>query len=127
MKNSKYSKWTLSIMAIAGLIGVTLAQLINFDLSAWLGGATAATILVIINIILVTRKSDKTPEVDERIINNIKNYYFYIFLVFSGVALVGFTVLLFLEIETIAVTTLFIVFIGYFALSGIGAMIVSKR
>lgn len=127
MKNSKYSKWTLTIAAGGGIIGVLLAQLINFNFSALLGGLTAGVILILINIIIVMRKSDNTPEYDERVINNIKNYYFYASLVFIGTAFILLSVLMMMEIEMIAVTTIFIAFFIYFAITGLGAIIVLRR
>ena len=127
MKNSKYSKWTLTIAAGGGIIGVLLAQLINFNFSALLGGLTAGVILILINIIIVMRKSDNTPEYDERVINNIKNYYFYASLVFIGTAFILLSVLMMMEIEMIAVTTIFIAFFIYFAITGLGAIIVRRR
>ncbi|MFC3899759.1 hypothetical protein [Aliicoccus persicus] len=127
MKNSKYSKWTLTFGAVGAIIGLMLSQFINFNFPGMLGGLTAGVILILINIIIVMRKSDNTPEYDERIINNIKNYYFYASLVFIGTAFVLLSVLMIMEIEMIAVTTIFIAFFIYFAITGLGAMIVRRR
>lgn len=127
MKQSKYSKWTLSIGALGGFVGISIHHLFDFDLSGFLGGLTAAVLLVIVNLILVIRKSDKTPAIDERIVQNIRNYYFYVFLVFTGVALISFIILMILNIEVIPVTTLFMVFMMYFVLSGIGAILIGRK
>lgn len=127
MKNSKYSKWALSFAAVGGIIGVMLAQLIEFNLSTMLGGLSAAVTIIIINAIVVMRKSDKTPEYDERIINNIKNYYFYASLIFIGITFILLTVLMIMDIEMVAVTTILIAFFVYFAITGFGAMIVRRR
>lgn len=127
MQKSKYSKWALSIAAIGGIIGVMLAQLIEFNISTMLGGLAAASTIIIINVIVVMRKSDKTPEYDERIINNIKNYYFYASLVFISIMFITLTVLMVMDVETIAITTIFIAFFIYFAITGFGAMIVRRR
>lgn len=127
MQKSKYSKWALSIAAIGGIIGVMLAQLIEVNVSTMLGGLAASVTIIIINVIVVMRKSDKTPEYDERIINNIRNYYFYASLVFIGAVFILLSVLILMDVETIAITTIFIAFFIYFAITGIGAMIVRRR
>lgn len=127
MKNSKYSKWTLTFGAVGAIIGLMIAQLNNFNFSALLGGLTGAVIFILINIIIVMRKADNTPEYDERIINNIKNYYFYASLVFIGITFILLTVLMIMDIEMVAVTTILIAFFVYFAITGVGAMIVRRR
>lgn len=65
------------------MIGVKIKRKNSFALSYanWrdisLGGLSAAVILIIINVIKVQHKKDKTPEIDERTRKNITTFYAY--------------------------------------------------
>ncbi|HJE19627.1 MAG TPA: hypothetical protein K8V35_04675 [Aliicoccus persicus] len=127
MNNSKYSKWNLSIIALGGLIGISIYQIFNFDLSVFLGGIFGAVLLALVNVILVLTKSDESAEISQKVFQNVRNYYYYVYLVFTAVALIALVVMMSLDIEVVPVSTLFLVFIVYFVLSGIGAFMVAKK
>ena len=127
MNNSKYSKWNLSIIALGGLIGISIYQIFNFDLSVFLGGIFGAVLLALVNVILVLTKSDESAEISQKVFQNVRNYYYYVYLVFIAVALIALVVMMSLDIEVVPVSTLFLVFIVYFVLSGIGAFMVAKK
>ena len=127
MNNSKYSKWNLSIIALGGLIGISIYQIFNFDLSVFLGGIFGAVLLALVNVILVLTKSDESAEISQKVFQNVRNYYYYVYLVFTAVALIALVVMMSLDIEVVPVSTLFLVFIVYFMLSGIGAFMVAKQ
>src|SRR5690625_3133826 len=127
MKKSKYSQWTLSFAGLGGLVGISLAQIGDFDWAAVIGGLSAALLFFVINVIYVWRKSDETPEFDERTITNMRTFYFYAFIVFISSLFIGLGILLAMGVEVISTLTLFLVVIGYFVVCGIIALVISRR
>lgn len=127
MKKHKYSKWTLSFGALGAVIGTMLAQIGDFSLSAVLGGLTGALSLVVINIIYVRKKSDATPEFDERTIKNMQTFYFYAAILFFALLFIILGILLAIGISSISVLVLFVISFGYFVISGIIALIISRK
>lgn len=127
MKNNKHSKWTLSYGAIGGVVGLTLAQIDRLSFGAGLGIISGALVIIIISLIYVRKKSDQTPEFDERIINNIKKLYFYsnFVLIITLFILVGTLVIM--DIEYISTLTLLLIIFIYAFITGIITMVISKR
>ncbi|WP_200411309.1 hypothetical protein [Virgibacillus salexigens] len=129
MKNKKYQKWMLTYAAIGVLVGTTITQLINGDLnlSGLLGTLTAALILFAIDIIRIRKKKDKTPDFDERTISNMQKFYLYSSNIFMVVIFLSLAVITAMGIEQITISYIWIFVFSYFSISGIGALIVSKR
>lgn len=127
MKKRKFSKWTLSFGALGAVIGTMIGQIGDFSLSAVLGALSGALLIVIINIMYVKKKSDETPEFDERTMKNMRTFYFYAAMTFLAFIFVASGILLALDISSISVLLLFLVSFGYFVISGIVALIISKK
>lgn len=127
MKKNKYSKWTLSFGALGGIIGIILAQIGDLDFGVVLGALTGAILIVIINIVYVRKKSDETPEFDERTIRNIQTFYFYAAIIFFILLFITLGGLLAIGVTSIPVLVLFVVSFGYFVISGIIALIISRN
>lgn len=133
MKNFYRTKWGLAFSGIICFIVFLVASVITyiirgrFNFNAVFGSFTGLSIIVIINGIYVYFKRDKTPEVDERIRNNIIKYFAYsshiVFLLFMATL----TVISFMGIESISISYLWIGIIVYMFVIGIGAMIVKHR
>src|SRR5699024_11654747 len=82
---------------------------------------------LIINIIYVKKKSDETPEFDERTMKNMRTFYFYAAMTFLILVFVASGILLVLDISSISVLLLFLVSFGFFVISGIVALIISIK
>ena|SRR5690554_4076114 len=90
----KIGKWHFAFYGIIGFIAFLVFNVITyiikgeFNLSSVFGSFVGLTIIAIINGIYVYFKRDKTPEVDERIRNNIIKYFAYasqiVFLLFMA-------------------------------------------
>lgn len=127
MKKYKYSKWTLSIGAIGAFVGIILSQINNFSFSAVLGGGSGALLIILINYIYIKRKSDGTPEFDERTIRNIQKFYFYSTNIFFSFLFILLGILSVLDVTFISVSILLWVFFIYIIISGIITIIISKK
>ncbi|MFD1067799.1 hypothetical protein [Oceanobacillus locisalsi] len=127
MKKRNFSQWTFSFGAFGAFIGTAISQIGNFNLGTLLGGFSAALLVFIINIIYVVKKSDKTPEFDERTIRNMRNVYFYTSNIFTVLLIIILGILLAADVSSIPTITVLLTVFGYFALTGIIALIVSRR
>lgn len=127
MKKRKYSQWTFSFGALGAAIGIIIGQIGDFSVFAVLGGLSAALLVFVINLIYVRKKSDETPELDERIINNMRTFYFYASNVFFALVFIVLGILLFIDITSISTELIFFVLFGYFVISGIIALIISRK
>lgn len=125
----KYAKWNITIASTGGLVGVIIGTLIfsGVDWSAILGAFTGLVIIFIGNLMYVRSKKDKTPEVDERTINNMRKYYAIIANVFLGVLFLILAAVTYMGHDQISISYLWIFVIAYMLVSGIGALIVSRR
>jgi len=127
MKKRKFSKWTLSFGALGAVIGMMIGQIGDFSLSAVLGSLSGALLIVIINIIYIKKKSDETPEFDERTMKNMQTFYFYAAMTFLIIMFGASGILLALDVSSISVSLLFLVSFGYFVICGVIALIISKK
>lgn len=129
MKKKKYAKWNITIGATGGLIGMLLGTFFTkgVDWSAILGAFTGFAIIFLINLFYVRSKKDKTPEVDERIINNVRKYYAIIANVFLGILFLALAAVTYMGHAQISILYLWIFVIAYMLISGIGAIVVSRR
>lgn len=132
MKRS-LQQWNLALIALGGILGTFIGLTIiylttgKFDISLLLGALTAATIIIIINIVKVLIKKDNLPETDERIQENMRNYLLYSSHIFIAGLFLALIILTFLGFESISLTYLWITIIGYLWLIGLGGFIVSRR
>lgn len=129
----KLQKWNLAFSAICGMAGAIIGLIIfyivkgEFNFSSLLGFLTASAILIIINVIKVLLKKDKTPETDERTIRNMRKYFLYTSHIFIGMLFIALGVITLIGIESISITSLWIIIIAYLWFNGIGGIIVSRR
>lgn len=123
------SKWTITYGAVGGLVGIMLGQLVKGDLETadFLGGLSGALLLIAINIFYVRSKKDKTPEFDERTMDNMVKFYAYASNLFLGLVFVLLGIILSMDVESISVFYAWIAVVAYFAISGIGALVVSRK
>lgn len=131
--NRKTRKWTLAYGGIGVMLGIILGQIPgyitsgDFSTAPILGGLPVAITLVIINVIKVHRKKDKTPELDERTVNNMLKFYTYSSHVFLGLLFVLLAIISFMDIKSVPTTYLWILIFAYMCVSGIGALIVKRQ
>ncbi|MFD1032527.1 hypothetical protein [Metaplanococcus flavidus] len=129
MKKKKYQQWNITIASTGGFVGVIIGTFIfsGVDWSAVLGALSGLIMIFIGNLIYVKSKKDKTPEVDERTINNMRKYYAIIANLFLGALFLILVAMTYLGYDQIAISYLWIFVIAYMLISGIGALIVSRR
>ncbi|RNF39377.1 hypothetical protein [Planococcus salinus] len=129
MKKKKYAQWNITIASTGGLAGVIIGTLIfsGVDWSAILGALSGFLLIFIGNLIYVKSKKDKTPEVDERTINNMRKYYAIIANVFLGVLFLALAAITYMGHDQVSISYLWIFVIAYMLISGVGALIVSRR
>lgn len=125
----KLKSWNITFAAFGGLIGMIFGQFIfnAGDLSAILGAATGFLVIFLINAVYVKSKKDNTPELDERTRGNMRSYYAIIGNVFVLILLLSLTVLTYRGEDYVSIDYLFMFVIAYMLISGVGALIVSKR
>jgi len=126
-------KWNLTFRAINMLVGVILGLTIvyiikeEFDLNVLLGAITGIVILIVINVIKIWLKRDRTPDTDERIQKNMLTFHLFSSHIFIGILFVALCISMFIGIKYISTIYLWIIIIAYICFSGIGAFIVSRR
>jgi len=125
----RISKWILTFGAIGALIGMTLGQLITgtLNLSGLLGSLSGVLLFFIIDLIRNRMKNDNTPDIDERTRYNMIRYYVYASNIFIGVAFLLLAIVTFVGMEQVSVYYLWIMIFVYFIISGIGAVVVSRK
>ncbi|MFD1606133.1 hypothetical protein [Oceanobacillus luteolus] len=125
----RISKWILTFGAIGALIGMTLGQLITgtLNLSGLLGSLSGVLLFFIIDLIRNRMKKDNTPDIDERTRYNMIRYYVYASNIFIGVAFLLLAIVTFVGMEQVSVYYLWIMIFVYFIVSGIGAVVVSRK
>lgn len=84
-------------------------------------------IVFLINLQYVRSKKDKTPEVDERTLNNVRKYYAIIANLFLGFLFLLVAAVTYMGYEQISIFYLWIFIVSYMIISGIGALIFSRR
>ncbi|WP_368901964.1 hypothetical protein [Oceanobacillus oncorhynchi] len=123
--------WTIvgSIGFIASLLVKTIIYLFTgeFDFSGLLGLLTGLFIIIIINIIIVKTKKDKTPSIDERTLNNIKKFYAISPHIYLGIIIIGLIILSIMGMEVISITYLWAAVMLYLVLSGIGSLVIHLK
>lgn len=127
MNKGKFSMWTLSIGAISSAIGVFLGGIAGIlDFAVVLGMVAGSVILIMINIVYVRKRSDKTSEHDERTIANMQKFYFYASTIFIFLLMIVLGMMSAFGVEQISIIYMFLVVFSYFFISGILALIISK-
>lgn len=129
MKNKKLHKWTFTYAAIGGVFGTQLGQLISgsFSLGGLLGSLSALLLVFLIDLTKNKMKKDRTPDFDERTRHNMTKYYAILPHVFIGIAFVVLGITTSMGVEQISVHYLWGLVFTYFMISGIGALIVSRK
>ncbi|MCF3943953.1 hypothetical protein [Oceanobacillus alkalisoli] len=127
-------KWTLAYGGIAILLGVLLAQFIRvvirgdgFTVAPFIGTLPVSIILIVVNIIQVKRKSDSTPNMDERTLRNILKFQIFASQIFIGLLFLSLIITTFLSIESVPTSLLWIIVLIYMCLYGIGTLIVKSK
>lgn len=132
MKNQR-QKWIWALMGVGAFIGTILGQIImyiikgEFNFYATLASLSGVLILIVINIIIVYLKKDKTPEIDERTISNMLKYIAYSSNIFLGLLLTALAVLSLIGVKDIAIKYLWITMFSYLWIVGIGGIIIRCR
>jgi len=129
----KIRKWHFAFFGTIGFLVMLLFNVVTymingeFDFGALFATLSGLTIIVAINGIYVYFKRDKTPEVDERIRNNIIKYIAFasqiIFLLFMATL----TIISFMGIKSIPIANLWGGILVYMFIIGIGSIIVKFR
>lgn len=129
MKTRKSQRWIFSITAVFGLFGMTLGQLIQgkFDISVALGALTGAVLIFILELTKNRLKKNKTPDFDERTQHNMLKYYAVIPNIFIGIAILLLAVVALNGIEQVSINYLWLFFMAYVLISGIGALLVIRK
>jgi hypothetical protein len=129
MKSKKLHKWTFTYAGIGGVFGMLLGQLIkgSFSMGGLLGSLFALLLIFLIDLTKNKMKKDKTPDFDERTQHNMTKYYAILPHVFIGIVFVGLGITTSMGVEQISVHYLWGLIFVYFMISGIGALLVSRR
>lgn len=98
-----------------------------FPLDVFAVGITAILILTVIQIIRRKRKKDNVPEVDERVAHNVFRYHSYMSHFAIAILFIAVAILTLLEMETISILYLWIFFVAYLWMVGIGAIFIKRR
>lgn len=115
MNKGKFSMWTLSIGAISSAIGVFLGGIAGIlDFAVVLGMVAGSVILIMINIVYVRKRSDKTSEHDERTIANMQKFYFYASTIFIFLLMIVLGMMSAFGVEQISIIYMFLVVFSYF-------------
>lgn len=114
---------------LGAIAGLTLVYVVkgDFNISVLFGFFVGAILLTTMNFIKVRIKKDATPDVDERIMNNMLKYFSILSYLLIGFSIIGLMIATLSGIEQISISLLWIILIIYLSLSGLGAFIVSRR
>lgn len=129
----KIQKWNMAFQAIVimlgAIVGLSIVYFVKgeFYFSVLLGFLAGAGILIVINIIKVCIKNDRTPDADERTIKNMLKFFVFSSHLFIGLLLVALSISTLTGIEQVSLSYLWIIIISYLWISGVGAFIVSRR
>ncbi|GIO20574.1 hypothetical protein J18TS1_36740 [Oceanobacillus oncorhynchi subsp. incaldanensis] len=131
--NKHLQPWVWAVVGSIGFITSLLVKTIiylftgQFDFSGLLGLLAGLFIIIIINIIIVKTKKDKTPSIDERTLNNIKKFYAISPHIYLGIIIIGLIILSIKGMEVISITYLWAAVMLYLVLSGIGSLVIHLK
>ncbi|MDM8101822.1 MULTISPECIES: hypothetical protein [Oceanobacillus] len=131
--NKHLQPWVWTVVGSIGFITSLLVKTIiylftgQFDFSGLLGLLAGLFIIIIINIIIVKTKKDKTPSIDERTLNNIKKFYAISPHIYLGIIIIGLIILSIKGMEVISITYLWAAVMLYLVLSGIGSLVIHLK
>ncbi|WP_047981889.1 hypothetical protein [Ornithinibacillus contaminans] len=132
MENRK-RKWTLAYGGIAVLVGSIIGQTITyftkgeFSTASILGVLPVSIILIVINLIRERRKTDNTPEFDERTVKNMLKFSMCSSIIFLGLLFLSLVIITLLGIKNVQTSYLWIIILVYMCISGIGTLIVKRQ
>lgn len=129
----RFEKWTPFFIIICTIFGSVLGSIIyysyqgEFPYEVLIGSIVVAIILIIIEVIKRTRKKDRLPQADERIIHNVFRFSGYISHIILAVLFIMLGIYTLLGEESISIFNLWIFFFAYIWIIGIGVFIVKRR
>ncbi|MCT1905225.1 hypothetical protein [Oceanobacillus sojae] len=92
-----------------------------------MGGITGAAIIAVFAWIIKRRKKDNTPEADERVKHNIFRFSAYASHISLAVLFLGIFIFSLVGVESVSITYLWIFFVAYIWVTGIGTVIARRR
>ncbi|GGP06846.1 ATP synthase subunit I [Oceanobacillus neutriphilus] len=132
-KKRSAKKSTLTLRLISSLIGILLGTILVFffqgeyPYEVLLGGLTGAVIIAVFAWIIKKRKKDNTPEADERVKQNIFRFSAYASHISLAVLFMGIFISSLLGVESVSMMYLWIFFVAYIWITGIGTVIARRR
>ncbi|MEK4948073.1 MULTISPECIES: hypothetical protein [Carnobacterium] len=127
------TKWSTYFIISSTLIGSILGSFLiyyfqgEFPYEVLNGGLIATIILTVVEVIKQKRKKNNLPEVDERVIRNIFRFFTYLSHIFLGLLFITLGIFTLLGIESISIFYLWLFFISYIWISGIGSFIIMRK
>lgn len=127
------TKWSTYFIISSTLIGAILGSFLiyyfqgEFPYEVLNGGLIATIILTVVEVIKQKRKKNNLPEVDERVIRNIFRFFTYLSHIFLGLLFITLGIFTLLGIESISIFYLWLFFISYIWISGIGSFIIMRK
>ena len=91
-----------------------------------LGFITGGLLILLINFFVKNSKKDETPDVDERIVSNVKDFLIYCLYGSLLVLLIGIVILELLDYQAIPLTYVYIYLAIVISIIGIGGQIVKR-
>lgn len=127
------TKWSTYFIISCTLIGAILGSFLiyyfqgEFPYEVLNGGLIATIILTAIEVIKQKRKKNNLPEVDERVVRNIFRFFTYLSHIFLGLLFITLGMFTLLGIESISIFYLWLFFISYIWIAGIGSLIIMRK
>lgn len=129
----KVNPWTLAIIGTYQFILTIIIQTVfyfsngEFNIGAVIGSFIVNGLAVVINIIYIRRKKDKTPIIDTRVRNNMIKYIAFASQIVFMLFMVALIIASFFGMEAIPTIYLWIAVGINMGVIGIGALIVQFR
>ena len=116
------------MILLGSCIGVAIVAWRTGELAleVLLGFFTGGLIILLVNFILKKLKKDDTPQVDERIVSNVRNFLVYCLYGSVFVLLIGIVILELLDYKAIPLTYIYIYLAFVISVIGIGGQIVKR-
>ena len=127
------TKWVPYYLITCTFLGAVLGSFLiyyfqgEFPYEVLNGGLIATIILTVVEVIKQKRKKNNLPKVDERVIRNIFRFFTYLSHIFLGLLFITLGIFTLLGIESISIFYLWLFFISYIWISGIGSFIIMRK
>src|SRR5699024_4098399 len=121
--------FAISCTLVGALLGSFLVYIFQgeFPFEVVEAAIAVTVILTVFQIIKRKRKKDKLPEADERVARNVFRLFAYTSYAFLGVLFVALGIFTLVGNESIPILYLWIFFLSYIWVVGLGGIIVHKR